>query len=253
VLPNQSTGGSIGFGARATYPTGAHPGALAVADLSGDGGPDGVVANQAGTSLSLLLSQPDGSFTARPDLELSESPQAVAIQDVTGDGTADLLVLGQAGLLVLRGQGGARFSDKMPAAALVQPLALAVQDLNGDGRADVAVASTKSGSSALSILLGKGDGTFAAANQALAVDPAGLAAGDLDGDGRPDLVVVSSARPQPLVLLGQGDGTFRDPVELMATTRSTGVVLHDLDGDGRLDLLTVGPIEGVVNVYLNDT
>jgi hypothetical protein len=80
-------------------------------------------------------------------------------------------------------------------------------DLNGDGRLDVVAANF--GSDTVSVLLGKGDGTFAAkVDYATGSHPNSLAVGDLDGDGKLDLVVASAYDDTVGVLLGKGDGTF---------------------------------------------
>lgn len=66
------------------------------------------------------------------------------------------------------------------------PYASVAHDFNGDGKLDLAV--TNAGSGAISIMLGKGDGTL--------IEPAiyqtgrsqTVAAGDFNGDGKLDLV-----------------------------------------------------------------
>ena len=61
-------------------------------------------------------------------------------------------------------------------------------DFNGDGRSDLAVTSSK-----FSILLGNGDGTFAAAaDYGAAVPSRSVAVGDFNGDGRSDLAVLNA-------------------------------------------------------------
>jgi hypothetical protein len=81
--------------------------------------------------------------------------------------------------------------------------------LNGDHKLDLV---TVNAVSTVSLLLGKGDGTFAAnVDYAAAVvafdpyngfNPASLALGDLNGDGQLDLVAASSAATTVSVLLG---------------------------------------------------
>ena len=63
-------------------------------------------------------------------------------------------------------------------------------DWNGDGKADLAVANADSNN--VSILLGKGDGTFlAAVNYAAGKGPTSVTAGDWNGDGKLDLAVAN--------------------------------------------------------------
>jgi hypothetical protein len=78
------------------------------------------------------------------------------------------------------------------------PSAATSADFNGDGKMDLAVAN--SGSKNVSILLGKGDGSFQTAiNSDLgnsdASVPISIAAGDFNGDGKDD-VAVFLQRPQ---------------------------------------------------------
>jgi FG-GAP-like repeat len=61
-----------------TYPTGINPGGLAAADLNGDGRPDLVIANLGSNSLTILLNDGMGGFTAAAPLSLGAlAPQAV--------------------------------------------------------------------------------------------------------------------------------------------------------------------------------
>ena len=66
------------------------------------------------------------------------------------------------------------------------PLSVATGDFNRDGKLDLAVAN--GGSSDISVLLGKGDGTFqTAVNYSLNQRPTFVAVGDLNSDNRLDL------------------------------------------------------------------
>jgi hypothetical protein len=62
------------------------------------------------------------------------------------------------------------------------PTSLALADLSGDGEADLV--TTDLDTNAVSVLLGKGDGTFAAkADYATGASPIAVALGDLNRDG----------------------------------------------------------------------
>jgi hypothetical protein len=71
--------------------------------------------------------------------------------------------------------------------ALAQvPISVAVGDFNGDGKPDLAVANTSGNN--VSVLLGKGDGTFqAAVNYGAGTESDSVTVGDFNGDGKPDL------------------------------------------------------------------
>ena len=98
-------------------------------------------------------------------------------------------------------------------------MSVAVADLNHDGIPDLVTANT--GSDDVSVLVGRGNGTFAAEQSvAVGVRPVAVAVADLNHDGIPDLVTanagvitgvgpdVTSVNADVSVLLGRGDGTF---------------------------------------------
>ena len=78
---------------------------------------------------------------------------------------------------------------------------MSIGDLDGDGAPDLAVANQSSDD--VSVLLGAGDGTFAAEQRFGAGDgPFSVSIGDLDGDGVPDLAVANAFSDDVSVLLG---------------------------------------------------
>ena len=81
------------------------------------------------------------------------------------------------------------------------PFYVAMGDLNGDGKPDLAVANYRSNS--VSVLLGKGDGSFATkVDYETGSQPYCAAIGDLSGDGKPDLVL--HIQEQQIILLNDG-------------------------------------------------
>ena len=122
-------------------------------------------------------------------------------------------------------------------------------DFNGDGKLDLAVANT--GSSSVSIFLGKGDGTFTSG--APVTIPGGcldnsLKAGDFNNDGKVDLLAVCGFQSTVWVLPGMGTGQFGAPVATnLPLTNLVGwlvfnfnnVAVADFNGDGKLDLVLI--------------
>jgi trimeric autotransporter adhesin len=80
------------------------------------------------------------------------------------------------------------------------PNSIAIADLNGDGVPDLAAAN--SGSSNVTILLGNGDGTFAAAaGPAADTGSTSVTSADFNGDGNEDFVVANSRDSSATALL----------------------------------------------------
>jgi hypothetical protein len=129
------------------------------------------------------------------------------------------------------------------------PRGISVADFNGDHKLDMAVVNR--GSNTVSILLGNGDGTFAApANYATGVDPTAVAFGDFNGDGKLDLVTTNRASYTISILLGNGDGTFGNHVDYTAGTEPIAVTVADFNGDGFLDIAVANSADNTVSIFL---
>ncbi len=125
---------------------------------------------------------------------------------------------------------------------LESPRSLVTADFNNDGVLDVAAGDRPdfpADPTGLAILLGDGQGGFAAPNRlAVGADRIGqLAAGDLNGDGNADLALVDQTNGVLKLLPGDGAGNFSSPRTLNVNA-GHGVALADLNRDGAPDLVT---------------
>jgi hypothetical protein len=230
---------------------GPNPAGIVVEDVNQDGMLDLAVANQGdnngvgGYTVSILMGNGDGTFQT-PAVNYVDGAQAVVFGDFNGDGKVDLACGGFSfSILLNNGKGG--FEQPVRQAAGTAPSAVAVGDFNGDGKPDLAVANW--GSNNISILLGKGDGTFMPQVTYNAGDgnPNAVVVGDFNGDGKLDLAVANYSGV--LVLLGNGDGTFQPPL-FNAVSQADSLVAADFNGDGKLDLATTD-YAAVVILYGN--
>src|SRR5207248_1503974 len=77
------------FQSRRTFAVGAsqtYPVSVAVADVSGDGNKDLIVANGIGGTVSVLLGNGNGTFGPQQTFAAAPDPYSVTVLDVSGDG-----------------------------------------------------------------------------------------------------------------------------------------------------------------------
>jgi Bacterial type II and III secretion system protein/FG-GAP-like repeat len=159
-----------------SFAVGNNPVALASADFNLDNLPDLAVANQNDNTISILLNQDRGNFTAATNspfalAKTETGPSAIAtgtfgntVTSASGvqTPTADLVIANSTSnnVTVLLGNGDGTFHEAAgsPYAVGKDPSAVVVADFNGDGNADFAVANR--GDNTISVFKGNGSGGF---------------------------------------------------------------------------------------------
>lgn len=134
------------------------------------------------------------------------------------------------------------------------PWNVVVGDINKDGILDLAVAAD--GGSSVSILQGKGDGTFQPVIYANtgAVQVGSVALGDFNGDGYPDMATTSAADNGVYILLNQGTATpgFGTASKFTMTGGPYYLMIGDFNRDGKLDVLSGNDSNSTVGVMLGN-
>jgi hypothetical protein len=176
----------------------------------------------------------------------------VTIRDLNQDGIPDLIVAnyGDDTVSILLGNGDGTFQNQMSLPVRTDPVYVISADFNADGKLDLVVSDQNCTNGGLpcrrgivSILLGNGDGTFEDATRAASSPGANfVTTGDFNGDAKLDLAVAAGdggAGITVSVLLGNGDGTFQNPVDYATGANPAAVETADFNGDGKLDLAVV--------------
>jgi hypothetical protein len=222
-----------------------------VGDFNKDGLPDLATANYGSNDVTVLLGHAGGAFSGARDILVGKTTTFQfgtlfgATGDFNEDGNVDLVATNPGALSVVLGKNDGSFTP--PVRYAVQDPSfgpdVVVADLNHDSHLDlIAVNQNVNGNGSISVLLGKGDGTFQpAVNYSVGVASVSVSVGDFNGDGNLDLIVADRGGILPgdaELLLGNGDGTFQ-PAKIAGNFSSAWGVVGDFNGDGKLDFAGV--------------
>jgi len=225
---------------------------LTVGDFNQDGNLD-IIANYVNGSdsgISLWLGNGDGTFQSPVNTSLPIYFQYGCgnAADYNDDGKLDLLCFSQTSVAVLPGNGDGTFQAAVTSPFQVSPgIGFGVQgafDVNGDGKLDLLLGYSEDHPLEFwtELQLGNGDGSFQTATGPFTGEASSPPA-DFNGDGKLDFVTDAALAPFPAddlsIWIGNGDGTFANPVAIKTTTGLALIPLlqGDFNGDGKQDLL----------------
>lgn len=221
---------------------------------------DLLVASQVTNVVTVLLGNGDGTFSnpaSSTSYTVGRRPTAIALGQINTLTDSNLgFVVTNAddnSYSVFTGNGDGTFTQvkgspfalpNVVANSEQGPVALTIADFNGDGIQDLAIVNKTSDT--VTVLQGKGDGTFAEFPKSpitVGTSPVAIAAGSLSGSSGPALVVANQADNTITVLLGNGDGTFgastQSPVTV-GTTPSAVAIGSFLQGSSGIAIANSG-------------
>ena len=112
---------------------------------------------------------------------------------------------------------------------------LSANDFNRDGKLDLATVNPYAAN--ISILFGKGDGSFEPpVNYNVGRFPGHIRVADFNRDGWLDIAVLGGNKDVD-VFLGNGNGTFQNPTSYVFAQVPGALGAGDFNGDGKVDLI----------------
>ena len=236
--------GNVSGATFTTYPVGAEPKAVAVADFNNDGKKDLASVNRIGHTVSILLGDGAGNFGAATNFSTGDTfsePFALAVGDFNNDGKTDVVVSKPNVHLVslLLGDGSGGLGAPVDFSVGENPATFGVGDFNGDDKSDLAVADFGFNDGGVYILLGTGTGSFGSPTKfTTGPRPRYVAVADFNRDNKSDLAVanVGFGFNKISILLGNGTGGFNAPLDFAVGSSPIGLVIRDFNKDNFLDI-----------------
>jgi len=247
---------------------------MVVGDFTGDGQPDlALLGDDDGfgvsyrNTVSVLLANVNGTLSPPETFYAGYAPETLVTADFSGDGLPDLadvnrnsiqLLLANASNANATGSlgfnGSLSYSDSGVINGANDPPSMAIGYFNGDSTPDlVAIHESDDVPNGLSLItFNSVSNTFSPTTLLTSgIEPYRVAVGDFTGDGKEDIAVIDANSHRVFVFLGNGDGTFKAPIEsatLGAENLPNNILAGNFEG-GAQDSIAVafpgstGPME----------
>jgi len=205
-------------------------GSLAVGKFNNDGNLDVVF---VGYDAGVLLGNGDGTFQPVISYSAGTAPVSVTVADFNQDGNSDFAVADAYGgrIWMFLGNGKGTFQPGTNYEASF-PAAVYAADLNADGIPDLVFLTQVQNSplQQITVVLGKGDGTFEPATTYQTVKSAvSISVGDFNNDRNNDIVYSDEVGPVVGVLLNTGAVSFSPTTPLDFGTQFLNVTSKALN------------------------
>lgn len=260
ISPSTTAGNAVPFLNQTLVPTSVSPGGASFTlSVSGTGFVSGATIDFNGTALTSTFVDNEHLTATVPATKVANAgTAAVTVVNPTPGGGASNVVY----FPIATPETSVSF---VPAAnspiQAVEGFDITVADFNGDGKSDLAVAENVK----VAVLLGNGDGTFAAApgspvrvpsppyDDAASPYVGPIVTADFNHSGHQGLAVALVNNSAAAILLGNGDGTFVPSSAAFANANdmtTSALAAADFNADGNLDLVIANQIYGSVFVAL---
>jgi cysteine-rich repeat protein len=225
------------------------PRGVALGRLNSDDVADVVTANRGANSVSVFLSQPDGTYSRTDVPSQGFSPWDVVLPDLDGDTFDDLVVLNEFDMVPVPTKTPTPTPTVTPTPAngpTSTSGATATKTVTPTPTATAVVPTatptpfTDSQEGNVITFLNDGSGGFPAVTERHTrgrQTPIAMCVGDFNGDTALDIAVASVTSSDVMVLHGAGDGHWSsDERDFPVGNPVGGLSCHDADGDDRTDI-----------------
>lgn len=247
------------FRSSPTFSTGisSQPQSIATGDFNSDNRKDLVAAYSGTASVGLFLTIDNGALESPKLLPTGydSKPHGITVADFDNDGHLDIAVAnnGNKNIGFFFGVGNGTFSEQRTISLGTDIYAIWIDsgDFNNDDRLDLVVSSNVAPTPS-AVLLADDYRSFRVQKIDSVNGTYKGAVEDFNNDGYLDVVFCQEYYDALAVLLGFGDGTFRDPIIYLTGAGSypTSITANDFNLDGKLDIAVANNHQNSISILL---